>query len=176
MLKEKSGNLRITNHFQPWSLKQWLIPLWVNSPCSGFSGVIKSDSQVFNSSKGKNKRIGQLFIIKRKNQEPTTELGAGDIGGVAKLQETYTGDTLSEKDKPIVLSGNRIPQTQTFVGRGTESQRRRRKISAGLSRLMEERSDISQVTKDTVTVKSWPPAWAISISRLLPANSIKIRG
>ena len=56
-----------------------------------FSGVIKSDSQIFNANKGVMERIGQLFIMKGKIQEPVTELGAGDIGAVAKLQETFTG-------------------------------------------------------------------------------------
>lgn len=115
-----------------------------------FSGVIKSDSQVFNSSKGKNERIGQLFIIKGKNQEPTTELGAGDIGGVAKLQETYTGDTLSEKDKPIVLPAIEFPKPKLSLAVEPKAKGDEEKISAGLSRLMEE-DPTFQVTKDTVT-------------------------
>ncbi len=115
-----------------------------------FSGVIKSDSQVFNSSKGKNERIGQLFIIKGKNQEPTTELGAGDIGGVAKLQETYTGDTLSEKDKPIVLPPIEFPKPKLSLAVEPKAKGDEENISAGLSRLMEE-DPTFQVTKDTVT-------------------------
>lgn len=115
-----------------------------------FSGVIKSDSQVFNSSKGKSERIGQLFIIKGKTQEPTTELGAGDIGGVAKLQEVYTGDTLCDKDKPIVFPAIEFPKPKLSLAVEPKAKGDEEKIGTGLSRLTEE-DPTFQVVKDPVT-------------------------
>ncbi len=68
-----------------------------------FSGVVRSDSHVLNSVSGKDERIGQLYVVRGKNQEAVSELGAGDIGAVAKLGATRTGDTLCDAAKPIVL-------------------------------------------------------------------------
>jgi elongation factor G len=67
------------------------------------SGTIKSDSHVLNSVTGKDERIGQLYFIRGKAQEATAEVHAGDIGAVAKLANTHTGDTLCDAAKPIIL-------------------------------------------------------------------------
>ncbi|MCL6590552.1 MAG: elongation factor G [Firmicutes bacterium] len=115
-----------------------------------FSGVIKSDSQVFNASKGASERIGQLFIIKGKTQEPAPELGAGDIGAVAKLQETFTGHTLCDKDKPIVYEAIDFPTPKLSLAVEPKAKGDEDKISSGLSRLMEE-DPTFMVRKDTVT-------------------------
>jgi elongation factor G len=74
------------------------------------SGKISSDSHVWNSNSKKDERIGQLYVIKGKNQEPATEVGAGDIGAVAKLASTHTGDTLCDAAKQIVLDGVEFPK------------------------------------------------------------------
>src|SRR5205807_3969912 len=68
-----------------------------------FSGTLKSDSQAWNAGKGKAERLGQLFFLRGKHQEPAPEIGAGDIGAVAKLAETGTGDTLTDKDRGVIL-------------------------------------------------------------------------
>lgn len=115
-----------------------------------FSGVIKSDSQVFNSSKGKSERIGQLFLIKGKTQEPTTELGAGDLGGVAKLQDVYTGDTLCDKDKQIVFPTIEFPKPKLSLAVEPKAKGDEEKIGTGLARLTEE-DPTFQVMKDPVT-------------------------
>lgn len=115
-----------------------------------FSGVIKSDSQVFNSSKGKNERIGQLFIIKGKTQEPATELGAGDFGGVAKLQDVFTGDTLCEKDKQIIFPKIEFPKPKLSLAVEPKAKGDEEKIGTGLARLTEE-DPTFQVIKDPVT-------------------------
>ena len=80
-----------------------------------YSGVVKSDSHLFNSSRNQDERIGQLFLIKGKNQEPVTEVGAGDIGAVAKLQVTATGDTLCAKDRPVLLPGIDFPKPRLVM-------------------------------------------------------------
>ena len=68
-----------------------------------FSGSIKSDSHIFNANKERDERVGQVYFLLGKTQEGTPSVGAGDIGAVAKLQETSTGDTLCEKAKQIIL-------------------------------------------------------------------------
>lgn len=115
-----------------------------------FSGVIKSDSQVFNAGKGSNERIGQLFVIKGKTQEAVAELGAGDLGAVAKLQETFTGNTLCDKEKPIVYPAIDFPNTKLSLAVEPKAKGDEDKIGAGLSRLMEE-DPTFKVEKNAVT-------------------------
>ncbi len=115
-----------------------------------FSGVIKSDSQVFNASKGAMERIGQLFMIKGKTQEPVTELGAGDIGAVAKLQETFTNNTLCDKDKPIVFNPIQFPKPKLSLAVEPKAKGDEDKIGTGLARLTEE-DPTFEVYKDKIT-------------------------
>ncbi len=67
-----------------------------------YSGVLNSDSTIFNSSKGVEERIGQIYELEGKKQHPIKQAVAGDIVAVAKLKETVTGDTLCDMAKPIV--------------------------------------------------------------------------
>ena len=69
-----------------------------------YTGTFSSNSQVWNSSRNEVERIGQLYTMRGKNQEVTQQVAAGDIGVVAKLNVTGTGDTLSTKEKPVKLA------------------------------------------------------------------------
>ncbi len=103
-----------------------------------FSGAIDSNSPVWNAGKNAAERIGQLFMLRGKNQETVAEVAAGDIGAVAKLSQTVTGDTLCNRDKalkipPIVFpepnfNGAVYPKTKVDVD----------KMGAALARLVEE--------------------------------------
>ena len=115
-----------------------------------YSGVVKSDSHFFNSSRNQEERIGQLFLIKGKNQIPVSEVGAGDIGAVAKLQVTATGDTLCTKDRPVVLPGIDFPKPRLVMAVYPKGKSDEEKISSGLYRLVEEDPTIT-VEKDTTT-------------------------
>jgi elongation factor G len=75
-----------------------------------YSGTIKADSHVWNSNLGKDERIGQLFSVRGKHQDPISELTAGDIGAVAKLAHTRTGDTLCDQTHPIILPPVEFPE------------------------------------------------------------------
>ncbi len=68
-----------------------------------YSGVLNSDSVIFNSSKGVEERIGQIYELEGKKQHPIKQAVAGDIVAVAKLKETVTGDTLCDPGKPIIF-------------------------------------------------------------------------
>lgn len=103
-----------------------------------YSGVVKSDSQVYNASKDRVERFGQVFLIKGKQQIAVAQVGAGDIAGVAKLSETTTGDTLSDKDKPVVLDPIKFPLPVLSMAARAKSKGDEDKIGQGLSRLQEE--------------------------------------
>ncbi len=75
-----------------------------------FSGVMKPDSTLYNASKEKSERIGNIFTLRGKQQDPLTVAHAGDIVVVAKMQETATGDTLADKEKPILFMPINYPK------------------------------------------------------------------
>src|SRR5690606_37117727 len=74
-----------------------------------YSGVLHSSSEVLNSRKQHSERVGQIFFLRGKSQVPVGEIGPGDIGAVAKLAVTNTGDTLSDVAQPIVYQGIEFP-------------------------------------------------------------------
>ncbi len=102
------------------------------------SGSFKSDSQVYNASRDKMERIGSLFFMRGKNQIQVEEIPAGDIGAVAKLSVTITGDTLCDKNSPVVFPFIDFPETVISFAVWPKSKGDEEKVSAGLARFIEE--------------------------------------
>ncbi|MCL4458694.1 MAG: elongation factor G [Chloroflexi bacterium] len=103
-----------------------------------YSGLLHSDSHVWNANKAREERIGQLFILRGKSQEPVVQLGAGEIGAVAKLQETSTNDTLCSKDRPLQLPPIVFPQPVYAAAVEPKTKADLDKLGTSLSRLAEE--------------------------------------
>ena len=74
-----------------------------------FSGAIRPDTSVHNSTQGTDERIGQLFTQRGKEHESVPAVSAGDIGAVAKLQHAHTGDTFATKDAPCTCDRSSCP-------------------------------------------------------------------
>ncbi len=68
-----------------------------------FSGQLKSDSSLFNVNAQTKERFGQLFFLHGKEQKPTQSICAGDIGSVAKLKNTHTGDSLCDEKQKVIF-------------------------------------------------------------------------
>ncbi|MBM4466361.1 MAG: elongation factor G [Chloroflexi bacterium] len=103
-----------------------------------YSGLMESDSRVFNSRSGEMERIGQLYILRGKDQIPTDRVRSGDIGAVAKLGNTSTGDTLCDKGHPIVLTPPTFPKPVFSVAVHPKTKSDLDKMSTTLARLAEE--------------------------------------
>ncbi len=103
-----------------------------------FRGTVRSDSHVWNATKGQDERVGQVFVPTGKNQEPTTALVAGDIGAVSKLASTGTGDTLAQRDHTVVLSAIRFPAPIFTAAINPKSKADLDKMATSLARLVEE--------------------------------------
>ncbi len=103
-----------------------------------FSGKMQSDSLIYNVSKNADEKIGQIFSMTGKNQQPMQFIGAGDIGAVAKLQLTGTGDTLGHKD--IIDSFEKIsyPNPTFSVAVFPKSKGDEDKLGSAINRLLEE--------------------------------------
>jgi len=103
-----------------------------------FSGVFKSDSSVLNSTRGKSERVGQLYLVMGKDQNAVPQLVAGELGAVAKLSDTFTGDSLCDKDGPMVLPRIEYPIPVMSLSVQPKTKGDEDKLSTALHRLLEE--------------------------------------
>ena len=115
-----------------------------------YHGAIDSNSQVWNVTRGEIERIGQLFILRGKNQETVSQLGAGDIGGVAKLSITSTGDTLGSRDKPLRIAHVPFPEPTFSEAVHPKTKADVDKLGTALTRLAEEDPTL-RVSRDNDT-------------------------
>jgi elongation factor G len=118
-----------------------------------YSGTLKPDTHVYNVQTKADERLGQLITPRGKNQEPATEIPSGDIGAVAKLANTHTGDTLtSSKDATDTLEPINFPEPVYTVAVFPKSQADLDKMSNALSRVVEEDRTL-RVTRDPETAE-----------------------
>ena len=103
-----------------------------------FSGTLRGQDHAWNANHGEDERIGQLLLLHGKDQEPVGELKAGQIGAVAKLTATETGDTLTSKDKPLVLPAIVFPEPTLSVAIEPQTKADLDKMGAALQRMLEE--------------------------------------
>ncbi|GAB4535189.1 MAG: elongation factor G [Anaerolineae bacterium] len=103
-----------------------------------YSGTLKSNTQIFNSRSGTEERLGQVFLLRGKEQLPVDEVRAGDIGVVAKLSETLTNDTLCDKGRPLVLPGIEFPTPLFAVAVAPKTKADSAKMGPSLTRIVEE--------------------------------------
>jgi len=103
-----------------------------------YSGTIKSDSPAFNSTRDTRERVGHLGWLQGKTQKPVEALGPGEIGVVAKLKDTLTGDTLSDEAQPVILPGIAFPEPAISFAIQPKSRGDEDKISTALHRMEEE--------------------------------------
>jgi elongation factor G len=105
-----------------------------------FSGVVKNDATLQNFTRSTSEKLSHLSVPQGKNLLPVAELHAGDIGAVAKLKDTLTGDTLGDKANPIQYPAVALPEPAITFAIEPKSRNDEDKLSNGLHKLMEEDS------------------------------------
>src|SRR6266545_2697283 len=113
-------------------------------------GEVNGIDQVYNMSRDTAERVGSLFLLQGKNQTAVPEIQAGDLGAVAKLKETLTGETLCDKAHPIVFPPLVFPEPATTFAIEPRTRGDEDKISIALHRLMEE-DPVIRVSRDEQT-------------------------
>ncbi len=103
-----------------------------------YSGVMSSNSQVWNASKNSTERIGQLFTLLGKTQQQVSQLAVGDIGAVARLTLTTTGDSLCSREYPMLFDGIEFPQANFSMAIEPQTKADLDKMSTVLPRICEE--------------------------------------
>ncbi|TMD85708.1 MAG: elongation factor G, partial [Chloroflexi bacterium] len=118
-----------------------------------YTGTLKPDTHVYNVQTKADERIGQLITPRGKTQEPATEIPAGDIGAVAKLSNTHTGDTLAgSKDVTTTLTPINFPEPCYTVAVFPKSQADLDKMGNALTRVVEEDRTL-RVSRDPETAE-----------------------
>lgn len=102
------------------------------------SGILKSDSVVYNAGKGTEEKLSRLYVLCGKEQIEVKELYAGDIGAIGKLSNTTTGDTLSTKANPILFDQPKMSVPYTYQRFVTKNKGDDDKVSQALAKIMEE--------------------------------------
>jgi elongation factor G len=103
-----------------------------------YSGTLKTGSYVYNSTKGTKERIGRLLQLHANHREEIESVSAGDIAAAVGLKNTYTGDTLCDESKPIVLESISFPEPVIELAVEPKTKADQDKMSIALQRLAEE--------------------------------------
>lgn len=102
------------------------------------SGTVKLGQELYNPRSQKSEKLGSMFFARGKQQENATEVPAGDMVALAKLQHTKTGDTLCLKAKAVTMPGINFPKPNYFVAVEPAEKKDEEKMAQGLHKLMEE--------------------------------------
>ena len=134
------------------------------------SGTIRNDDHLVNSRTGTDERLHGLFVVRGKDHEPVDALAAGDIGGVAKLASTVTGDTLAPKGQPVHVDPIEQPSPVLAIAVVAKTQADDDKLASALHRLQDEDPalvvDRDEETHQTVLRGTGETHLAITLERL----------
>jgi len=103
-----------------------------------YSGVLRSGSYVYNSTKGERERIGRLLQMHANHREEIEEVRAGDIAAAIGLRKTTTGDTLCDELNPIILESMSFPEPVISVAVEPKTKADQDKMGVALQKLAEE--------------------------------------
>ena len=103
-----------------------------------YSGVLRSGSYVYNSTKGKKERIGRILRMHANHREEVEEIYAGDICAIVGLKDTTTGDTLCAESDPIILEQMEFPEPVIRVAIEPKTKQGQEKMAIALAKLAEE--------------------------------------
>ena len=140
--RDDSGAIRQANDSEPFSA---LVSKIVSDPFVGrlayfrvYSGTLNAGSYIQNTTKGHKERVGRLLRMHADHREDIQTVYAGDIAAVVGLKNTFTGDTLSDPDHPIVLESITFPEPVISVAIEPKTKQDQDKMGNALTRLAEE--------------------------------------
>lgn len=103
-----------------------------------YGGTVRNDSHVYNATRSHDEHIGPVLVLRGKQQENIALLHSGDIGAVAKLHDTHTGDTLCMREKPVTLDGIVFPAPAFSASVVAKTKADLDKLGQALHRITEE--------------------------------------
>ncbi len=103
-----------------------------------YSGVLAKSSYILNSTKDKKEKISRLIVLKADDRIDVDELRAGDLGAVVGLKDTLTGETICDKEHPIILESLFVPEPVISVAVEPKTKQDMEKLSQALQALSDE--------------------------------------
>jgi elongation factor G len=103
-----------------------------------YSGILRSGDTVMNATKDKKERISRILLMHANHREEVEEVAAGDIAAAVGLKQTFTGDTLSALEKPVILESIKFPEPVVQIAVEPKTKADEEKMSLALARLAEE--------------------------------------
>lgn len=103
-----------------------------------YSGKLTAGSYVYNSTKDKKERVGRILLMHANTRQEISEVTAGEIGAIVGLKDTFTGDTLSADEKPIMLENITFPEPVISLAIEPKSKADQEKMGLALAKLAEE--------------------------------------
>ncbi len=134
--------IRLVDDSEPFSALAFKI---VSDPFVGrlayfrvYSGKLSSGSYVYNATKGQKERVGRLLQMHANHREEIPEVSAGDIAAAVGLKNTFTGDTLCEETRPVILEAIKFPEPVISVAIEPKTKADQDKMGGALAKLGEE--------------------------------------
>jgi elongation factor G len=103
-----------------------------------YSGVLRSGDTVMNATKDRKERISRILLMHANHREEVEEVAAGDIAAAVGLKQTFTGDTLCDPEKPVILESIKFPEPVVQIAVEPKTKADEEKMSLALARLAEE--------------------------------------
>ena len=103
-----------------------------------YSGRARTGSQIYNSTREHKERLGRLLLMHANRREETSEIGCGQIVAAVGLKDTFTGDTLCEPTKPVVLESIKFPEPVISVAIEPKTKADQDKLGESLAKLADE--------------------------------------
>jgi elongation factor G len=149
-----------------------------------YSGVLQAGSFVYNSSKGRRERIGRLVKMHANKREEVEEIRAGDIGAAVGLKQTFTGDSLCDEARPVVLESMTFPEPVVAVAIEPKTKADSDKLGMSLNKLSQEdptfRVRIDEETGQTLIagmgeliLKFWLIGWRANFMSLPMSRGLR---
>jgi elongation factor G len=143
-----------------------------------YSGVLKNDATVQNYNRNASERFSHVGVLFGKTITPVTELRAGDVGAVAKLKETVTGDTLGDKGSPIFYPSAALPVPAIAYALEPKSRQDEDRMSAALHKILEEDPSLrfyrDPQTKEFLLAGSGAQHIEVIVSRLKKKYGVEV--
>ncbi len=142
------------------------------------SGVLKNEANLSNFNRGGVERLSHIAVVQGKSQTPVAELRAGDLGAVAKLKDTLTGDTLGDKVAPIVYPKVKLAEPAISFAVQAKSRGDEDKLSTAIHRMLEEdlqlRFSRDAQTKEFLVSGSGQQHVEVAVSRLKRRFNVEV--
>src|SRR5258708_7102176 len=141
-------------------------------------GILKNDTNVTNVRTGGSERMSHIGCLMGKTIQPVTELRAGDIGAVAKLKDTLTGDTLSDKSSPIAYPAVELPEPSIAYAISAKTRQDEDRMGNAVHKVLEE--DLSlrfyrdPATKEFLLAGSGQQHVEVVVSRLKRRYGVEV--